>query len=354
MNPLSFLLVCFAGWMNRRQQAVIEYLQEEVRVLQEQLGKRPRFTDDQRRRLAVKGKSVGRKGLLQFASIVTPDTLLAWHRRLIAKKYDGTKNREAGRPRTGGDVKELILKMARENRSWGYTRIQGALANLRHEVGRGTIAKILREAGIDPAPGRRKGMTWKEFLRIHWDVIAATDFFTAEVWTPAGLVRYHVMFVIRLATREVRVAGIVPEPDGQWMSQMARNLTDAADGFLRGYRFLIQDRSSLFTEQFREILRSAGVESLKLPARSPNLNAFAERFVWTIKESCLDNMILFGESSLREAVSQFVEHYHQERNHQGLENKIIRPEFPEFPQTGTIRSRRRLGGLLRYYYRDAA
>ena len=115
--------------MNRRQQAVIEYLQEEVRVLQEQLGKRPRFTDDQRRRLAVKGKSVGRKGLLQFASIVTPDTLLAWHRRLIAKKYDGSKNRGAGRPPTAGDVKELILKMARENRSWGYTRIQGALAN---------------------------------------------------------------------------------------------------------------------------------------------------------------------------------------------------------------------------------
>ena len=132
MNPLSLLLVCFAGCMNRRQQAVIEYLQEVVRVLQEQLGKRPRLTDDQRRRLAVKGKSVGRKGLLRFASIVTPDTLLAWHRRLIAKKYDGTASRGPGRPPTAGDVKELILKMARENRSWGYTRIQGALANLRH------------------------------------------------------------------------------------------------------------------------------------------------------------------------------------------------------------------------------
>lgn len=354
MNPLSFLLVCFAGWMNRRQQAVIEYLQEEVRVLQEQLGKRPRFTDDQRRRLAVKGKSVGRKGLQRFASIVTPDTLLWWHRRLIAKKYDGTKNRGAGRPPTSGDLKELIVKMARENRSWGYTRIQGALANLRHEVGRGTIAKILQEAGIDPAPGRRKGMTWKEFLRTHWDVIAATDFFTAEVWTPAGLVRYHVLFVIRLATREIKIAGIVPEPDGQWMSQMARNLTDAADGFLRGYRYLIQDRSSLFTEQFRATLLSAGVESLKLPARSPNLNAYAERFVRTIKESCLDNLILFGESSLREAVSQFVEHYHQERNHQGLENKIIRPEFVEFPAGGSVHRRKRLGGLLNYYYRKAA
>ena len=116
MNPLSFLLICFAGWMNRRQQVLIEYLQEEVRVLQAQLGKRPRFTDDQRRRLAVKGKSVGRKGLLRFASIVTPDTLLAWHRRLIATKYDGTKNRGAGRPPTASDLKELVLIMARENR----------------------------------------------------------------------------------------------------------------------------------------------------------------------------------------------------------------------------------------------
>ena len=138
------------------------------------------------------------------------------------------------------------------------------------------------------------------------------------------------------------------------MNQMARNLTDAVDGFLLGYRYLIQDRSSLFTEQFRETLRSAGVESLKLPARSPNLNAYAERFVRTIKESCLDNLILFGEPALREAASQFVEHYHQERNHQGLENKIIRPEFAEFPAEGSVRRRQRLGGLLNYYYRKAA
>ena len=149
-------------------------------------------------------------------------------------------------------------------------------------------------------------------------------------------------------------SGIVPEPEGQWMNQMARNLTDAADGFLLGCRFLIQDRWSLFTEQFRETLRSAGVESLKLPARSPNLNAYAERFVRTIKESCLDNLILFGESSLREAVSQFVEHYHQERNHLGPENKIIRPEFAEFPTQGSVHRRKRLGGLLNYYYRKAA
>ena len=217
MTPLRFLLVCVASWMNHRQQLVIEYLQEEIRVLHEQLGKRRRFNDDQRRRLAAKGKSIGRKGLARFASIVTPDTLLAWHRRLIAKKYDSSQKRKPGRPPTKVDIRELVLRMARENRSWGYTRIQGALANLRHEVGRGTIANILRQAGLDPAPDRRKGMTWKEFLRAHWSTMAATDFFTVEVWTPVGLVRYHVLFVMRLMTREIHIAGIVPEPAETWM-----------------------------------------------------------------------------------------------------------------------------------------
>ena len=354
MTPIRFLLICIAGWMNHRQQLAIEYLQEEVRVLQEHLGKRPRFNDDQRRRLAAKGKPIGRKALTRLATIVTPDTLLAWHRRLVAQKYDSSKKRKPGRPPTKVDIRELVLRMARENRSWGYTRIQGALANLRHEVGRSTIANILREAGLDPAPDRRKGMTWKEFLRVHWSTLAATDFFTVEVWTRAGLMRYHVLFVIRLMTREVHVAGIMPEPAETWMLQMARNLTDACDGFLRGTRFLIHDRSTLFTEQFRGTLKGAGVETFRLPARSPNLNAFAERFVRSIKESCVERMIFFGESALRRAVSEFALHYHTERNHQGLQNKIIQPEFSEFPCTGAIRSRQRLGGLLRYYYRDAA
>jgi transposase InsO family protein len=291
---------------------------------------------------------------VKFASIVTPDTLLAWHRRLIARKYDSSQKRKPGRPVTAAGIRELILKMARENRSWGYTRIQGALANLRHEVGRGTIAKILREAGLDPAPGRRQGMTWEEFLKAHWAVLAATDFFTVELWTHAGLVRHHVLLVIRLMTREVQIAGIVPEPCDLWMRQVARNLTDAQAGFLRGCRFLIHDRSTLFSDQFREILKSGGVESVRLPARSPNLNAFAERFVRTIKESCLDQMILMGEGSLRRAVSEFVEHYHRERNHQGLENKIIQPDFSPFPEVGSVRCRARLGGMLRYYYRNAA
>jgi len=354
MNPLTLVVTCVAGWMNRHQQVLIEYLQEEVRVLQEQLGRRPQFNDDQRRRLARKAKTVGRKGLRRFARIVTPDTLLAWHRRLLAQKYDSSKVRRPGRRSTASDLRELIVRMARENRSWGYTRIQGALRNLGHEVGRGTVAEILRTAGLEPAPERINRTTWKEFLRTHWEVLAATDFFTVEVWTAVALVRYHVWFVLRLASRRVTIAGIVPEPNGAWITQTARHLTDGLNGFLNGCRYLIHDRSPLFTKAFEAILRSAGIQAVRLLPRSPNLNAYAERFVRSIMENCLDRMILLGESSLHRAVVQFVQHYHAERNHQGLENKIIQPEFPVFPSEGAVCCRKRLGGLLRYYYREAA
>ena len=167
MNPLALLVICVAGWLNRHQQDVIEYLQEAIRVLKESLGKQPRFNDGQRRRLAIKGRRLGRPTLARFASLVTPNTLLAWHRRLVAQKYDGSRIRKAGRPPTKGEMQELILQLARENRSWGYTRIQGALAKLRPEVGRGTSANILTAGGLEPAPQRRQGLTWKECLRAH-------------------------------------------------------------------------------------------------------------------------------------------------------------------------------------------
>ena len=220
------------------------------------------------------------------------------------------------------------------------------LANLGHDIGRGTIAEILRLAGIEPAPERERKTTWAESLKMHWEVLGATDFFTVEVWTLHGLVRYHVLFGIRLSTRAVHVAGIVPEPDGLWMKQVGRNLTDDVDGFLSGCRYLIHDRAPVFTSEFQSILESAGVKSVRLPPRSPNRNAFAERFVRSIKEECLGRMILIGERSLRRAVDQFCEHYHGERNHQGSENKIIVPDFGS-DDGGEVQCRKRLGGLLR-------
>ncbi len=177
--------------------------------------------------------------------------------------------------------------MARENPTWGYTRIRGALHNLGHHQGRSTFKRILDDHEMEPAPERGKRTPWASFLKAHWGAIAAADFFSVEVLTPRGLVRYAVLFVIDLKTRRVQIAGIVHEPYGAWMAQMARSLTHAVDGFFRGSSHLIHDRDPLFTRQFRSLLSASGVETVRLPARSPNLNAYAERFVRSIKSQCL-------------------------------------------------------------------
>jgi transposase InsO family protein len=244
--------------------------------------------------------------------------------------------------------------MATENRDWGYRRIQGALANLRHVVARGTIANILKERGLEPAPERNRKTTWKEFLSRHWEAMVAADFFTVEVWTRSGLTRFMVLFLIDLSTRRVTIAGVAAKADGIRMDQVARNLCDAGDGFMTGKQYLIHDRDPLFTAEFLGALAASGVKSVKLPPWSPNLNAHAERFVRTIKESCLERMILFGEGSLRKAIHEFVAHYHGERNHQGLGNRLIIPDENHARDAGAIRRRERLGGMLNYYYRQAA
>jgi putative transposase len=293
--------------MNHRQLLVIEYLREENRVLREQLGgRRLRLDDNQRRRLAVKAKALGRKALAGIATIVTPETLLAWHRKLIAQKYDGTARRAPGRPRIAAEIETLVVRMAEENRDWGYRRIQGALFNLGHELARSTIAEILKRHGIEPAPERSRKTTWKEFLTRHWELIVAADFFTVEVWTRRGLQRFIVLFFIELSTRKVEIAGIASVANGLWMSQIGRNLTDAVDGILKGKRYLIHDRDPLFTTKFLDMLADVGVKSVKLPPRSPNLNAHAERFVRSVKESCLQRMIWFGERSLRKGIQEFM------------------------------------------------
>ena len=355
LDPVQFILMAIAGWMNQRQLQMIEYLREENRVLREQLGERRlRFNDDQRRRLAIRAKGLGRKFLAEVTGLVTPDTLLAWHRKLIAHKYDGHENRRPGRPCTREEFENLVIRMAKENRTWGYRRIQGAMSNLGHQLARSTIADILRRHGIDAAPERSRKTTWKEFLAQHGELIVAADFFTVEVWTAKGLKRFVVLFLIDLATRKVEIAGIASSANGLWMSQIGRKITDAVDGILLGKRYLIHDRDPLYTAEFLSLLAGVGVESVKLPPRSPNLNAYAERFVRTIKESCLDRLILFGESSLRKAVSEFVTHYHTERPHQGLNNQLICPAAGHGRNTGLVQRHQRLGGLLNYYYRAAA
>jgi putative transposase len=191
--------------------------------------------------------------------------------------------------------------MAEENRGWGYRRIQGAIANLGHILAHTTVANILKRHGIEPAPERNRKTTWKEFLDRHWDQLVAADSFTVEVWTCSGLTRFVVLFFIELSTRRVEIGGIASSPNGLWMSQIARNLTDAIDGFFTGKRYLIHDRDPLYTTDFLTILAGFGI-----PPRSPNLNAYAERFVRTIKEGCLEQMIFFGEDSLRNTIRELL------------------------------------------------
>jgi len=280
LSLVRLLLVTLAGWVNRQQQEVIEYLVEENRVLREQLrGRRVRLTDNQRRRLAARGQRLGRRILRLVATIVTPDTILRWHRRLIARKWTFAPKRP-GRPGIMKEISALIVRMATENPRWGYSRIQGALKNLDHCVARSTVAKVLKDHGIPPAPGRPS--SWRTFLRSHW------------ARSPAR--------------------------------------TSSAG--------------------FRGLLEGAGVRMILTPVQAPNANAYAERFVRSIREECLDRLILFGERRLRHVLREFVAHYHGERNHQGLGNDLIAPASR--PLFGAhIRCRERLGGLLRYYHRAA-
>lgn len=286
-----------------------------------------------------------------ITTLVTPDTLLRGYRQLVARKYDGSQKRGPERPTIPVEIEQLVLRMAHDNPGWGYTRIQGAFHNLGHEIARNTVKRVLQENGLDPAGTRRN--TWRTFIRAHWGAIAAADFFSVEVVTWQGLVRYFVLFVIDLKTRGVDIAGTPRRPDGEWMNQIARNLIDCEEGFLNGSRHLIHDRDPLFTTSFRAILKSSGIDAVKLPARSPNLNAYAERFVRSIKSECLAQIILLGEQHLRHAVKEYAEHDHVERNHQGLENELIDPRREDSREHGPVECRERLGGLLNYYSRAA-
>lgn len=315
-----------------------------------------RLTDGERKTLGEIGKRLGKKALDEVANIVKPETILAWHRRLIARKFDGSKNRASqGRPKIEKELEVLIVRLAKENRSWGYDRIVGALANLGHTVSNQTVGNILKRHGVAPAPERKKTTTWKDFIRTHRDLPVATDFFTAEVWTPLGLTTYYVLFLIRIKTREIHVAGLTRRPNEQWMTQIARNITMDEDGFLRPGEFLIHDRDGKYCPSFLKTLERGRVRSIARSPRRPNLNAYAERWVRSIKGECLSNVILFGDKSLRRALGEYVDHYHQERNHQGRGNVLLFPsprskQKPDQP----IQCRDRLGGLLRYYFLKAA
>ena len=334
-----------------------EYLAAENEILKSKLDKPLQLNNYERIRLAKIGKRVGLKALREIACIVKPETIMEWFRRLVARKFDGSKFRKnAGRPKTDYKLESLILKFAEENPSWGYDRIVGALSNLGYKVSDQTVGNILKKNGIPTVPNRTQNTTWSKFIKDHQDVLAACDFFTTEVITPVGLITYYVLFFIHIGSRKVYSAGITPHPNEQWMNQIARNVTMEGWGFLTGCKYLIHDRDTKFCNSFRGIIKSGGVKPLKLPPQSPNLNSFSERWILSIKSECISGLIVFGEESLLKALREYSIHYHQERNHQGKDNRLLLPiaGYDPTKTKGRIKCRSRVGGVQKYYYREAA
>jgi transposase InsO family protein len=348
------LLAYITGSVDQELLLRNEYLVTENRILRHQITGRVPLTHGNREILAAIGHKLGKQALQEVATIVKPDTILAWHRKLMAQKFDGSKQRRSpGRPKIDPELETLIVRVAQENHSWGYDRIVGALAHLGYTVSDQTVGNVLKRHGIPPAP-ERKTTTWKEFIRTHMDVLTATDFFTAEVWTLSGLVTYDVLFFLQLGSRKVHVAGVTPHPNTAWMVQVARHMTMDAWGFLSPGQYLIHDRDGKYGLAFQQILNDAGVTPVPLPARSPNLNAYAERWVRSVKDEALSRMILFGERSLGYTLQQYADSYHSERPHQGKGHVILIPAVHSSKREGPLHCRQRLGGLVKYYHRDAA
>src|SRR5437879_88812 len=252
------LLAYITGTVDQELLLRNEYLVTENRILRHQIKGRVRLSNGERKTLADIGKKLGKQALAEVATIVKPETILAWHRKRVAQKFDGSQQRKAlGRPKVDPALEALVVRLAQENRSWGYDRIVGALRHLGYTISDQTVGTILKRHGIPPAPERKTTTTWKAFIRTHMDVLVATDFFTAEVWTTAGLVTYYVLFFLHLGSRQVQVAGVTPHPNEAWMIQVARNVTMEEWGFLSPGQYLIHDRDTKFCAAFQQIIDDA-------------------------------------------------------------------------------------------------
>jgi hypothetical protein len=354
---LQVLIAMIAGWIHRHQQHVITSLKAENQVLKAQLPQqRRRLTDTERRRLAALAHPLGRQQRKDTATLATPHTLMRWYQRLIANKFDGSRRRKApGRPRVDEESEPHAIRMATTNPTWGYRRIQGALAHIGHHIDTIFVRNMVRRHHIDPPPKRRQGgMRGSPFLTLPWGVLAATDFFPVAVATWHGLVTSYGLVVMELSTRRVEIAGITPHPHAACMPQGARPLTEHCDGLLLGKHELIHDRESTCTDACDARLNASGGEPVVLPPPSPNFNAPCARFVRSLKEEGVGRMLFMGEASLRYTLTQYWAHDHAERHHQGLNNQLIVPEPEVSKQTGQVVRRERLGGLRSYYDREAA
>jgi putative transposase len=320
-------------------------LRHELEVLRRQVA-RPKLNGPDRALLAAAARHLPRSSRGVF--LVTPRTLLRWHRALVRRKWRQPAARR-GRPPLRAEVRELVLRLARENPRWGHRRICGELAKLGFDVSPTSIRRLLARAGLEPAP-RRSGPSWREFLRAQAAGVVACDFFTVE---SLFLRRYYVLFFIAHASRRVWFAGCTTNPTGAWVTQQARNLgLDFGD---RGVRFLVRDRDSKYSGAFNEVLRSERIRTVKTPLRAPRANAIAERFVRTVRSECLDWLLISNRRHLERVLRVYVDHYNTQRPHRGVG---LRPPDPTnlgaTPTVGEVRRHDRLGGLIHEYYRAAA
>jgi len=350
---LYLIFVRLCGWLvllgrsSASKNAELLVLRHEVAVLR-RANPRPRLDWTDRAILAALIRLLPAR--MRRHRLVTPGTILRWHRRLVTRKW--TYPNRAGRPPVSAEIATLIERLATENRGWGYMRIQGELLKLGHRVGASTIRRVLKALKIPPAPERCTDTTWRRFLRAQASTMLAADFFHVDC--AVSLQRLYCLFVMEVGSRYVHILGVTANPDGPWTVQQIRNLLMDLGDRAADFRFLVRDRAGQFTASFDAVLADAGIEAVKIPPRSPRANAFAERFVLTARTEVTDRMLIFGERHLHLVLAQYAAHYNGRRPHRSRQFRPPRPDHPvaDFSQE-RIQRRPVLGGLINEYERAA-